>query len=737
MNIGSIRSAKLGAVIAALGVALVATTLGFGVEEELGLAALFKLRGARPAPDEVMVVSIDKPSLDQRCVEGRFPDKLCTGGKWFPRSLHADLVDGLTRAGARVIVFDARFDTRRDADDARLGAAMARSGRVAVVEFLEREQLPLGSGMASKETLVPPIDEIRNGALATAPFVLPTRPVRVNEYSPFPRHAGEAAALPVVAFQIAALPAYARLLADCPALARRLPALPTDAAGFAGLVEKLRKIMTEDSDAADEWLHCTRALRGADPRTQRVLEALRGVYSDHGARYLDLYGPPRTIATTGYATVLEQLPTAPERFAGKAVFVGVSEALQFQQKDSYYTVFSRDDGLDVAGVELAATAYANLLEDREVRWHHGGALALVMVWGFAMGAIARGLPTPRAALTLAGLGILYGTVAYAAFAQQAVWLPLVVPLLLQAPGAFALGALIQHRELSREKANIRSAFGHFLPDAVVDELARDVTRIPTHSQLVSGTCLATDIEGYTQISESYDPVELRLVMNEYYTSVFSPVAVHRGIVSDVVGDAMVAIWAAATDTPALRERACRAALDIDAAAETFGRTPDHPALPTRIGLHSGQMALGNVGGMSHYEYRAVGDIVNTANRIQGLNKLLGTKVLVSSEVFEGVDGLVGRHLGEFRLRGKSKPVSIYELMAIEPDVTQEQRWLGSRFGLAVEAFRAQRWQDARSILLDVIERFPHDGPVRFYLGLLERKASSTEHWDGVIAVSIE
>jgi adenylate cyclase len=268
----------------------------------------------------------------------------------------------------------------------------------------------------------------------------------------------------------------------------------------------------------------------------------------------------------------------------------------------------------------------------------------------------------------------------------------------------------------------------------VDELARDVTRIPQHSHVVSGTCLATDVDGYTSISETLDPAELRLIMNEYYASVFVPVAAHRGIVSDVVGDAMVAIWAAATDSASLREQACRAAVEIGAAAEAFGRTPHRPALPTRIGLDSGRMALGNVGGISHYEYRAVGDIVNTASRIQGLNKVLGTRILMSAAVFEGTSGLVARHLGEFRLRGKSNPVSIYELAAIEPRVGEEQRWLCSTFETAVDALRARRWKDAEGILLDVIARFPHDGPARFYLEWLKHEHAGPEHWDGVVAV---
>jgi adenylate cyclase len=468
-----------------------------------------------------------------------------------------------------------------------------------------------------------------------------------------------------------------------------------------------------------------------------AFQSLLELYAHQGLRYLDLYGPPRTITTIEYADALKLLDDAAgrKRFSKKSVFIGLSERLQPEQKDSYYTVFSREDGVDINGVEIAATAFANLLENRTVRWPYGAALGFVLAWGLAVGMIARMLPTPRAAFLITGLAVLYVVLIYQQFTHSGLWLPLVVPLLLQAPAAFAVGALAHYRQVSREKDNVRRAFGHFLPELVVDELARDVSRIPKHSQLVSGTCLATDVAGYTTIAEKFDPGELRLVMNAYYEQVFRPVTTHGGIISDVVGDAMVAIWAAASDSASLRAQACRAALEITAAAEAFGRTAGNPTLPTRIGLESGRMALGNVGGISHYEYRAVGDIVNTASRIQDLNKTLGTRVLVSASVFERLDGLLGRRLGSFRLRGKSKPVTVYELAGVEPDVADEQRWLCRSFEQALNALEAQRRDEARDMLIRIAERFPDDGATRFYLQLLESEQHrAAESWDGVVTV---
>ena len=114
-----------------------------------------------------------------------------------------------------------------------------------------------------------------------------------------------------------------------------------------------------------------------------------------------------------------------------------------------------------------------------------------------------------------------------------------------------------------------------------------------------------------------EPAELGALMNRYYGVLFEPVKRHGGLVQDVVGDSMLAIWATTEPDASLRSRACLAALDIASAVDRFNATSGRFALPTRIGLHSGRLLLGSVGAIDHYEYRAVGDIVNTATRLEG------------------------------------------------------------------------------------------------------------------------
>jgi adenylate cyclase len=232
-----------------------------------------------------------------------------------------------------------------------------------------------------------------------------------------------------------------------------------------------------------------------------------------------------------------------------------------------------------------------------------------------------------------------------------------------------------------------------------------------------------------------EPAELGAFMNRYYEVLFEPVKRHGGVVQDVVGDSMLAVWATTEPDLSLRNRACLAALDIASAVDRFNAGTGRLALPTRVGLHSGRLLLGSVGAMDHYEYRAVGDIVNTATRLEGLNKHLGTRMLVSADVLQGLDGLVSRELGGFLLAGKSRPVLVHELIGRVADVTQRDRDRCAIFAEALAAYRRGAWSEAMRLWREVVRAHGgDDGPSQFYLRWCEAHSSNPPdaNWDGVV-----
>jgi adenylate cyclase len=197
---------------------------------------------------------------------------------------------------------------------------------------------------------------------------------------------------------------------------------------------------------------------------------------------------------------------------------------------------------------------------------------------------------------------------------------------------------------------------------------------------------------------------------------------------------MLAIWVSATPDAALRDKACLAAIDINRAVHRLYGPSDPHRLNTRIGLHYGDIFLGNIGGGDRYQHSVMGDIVNTASRIEGLNKHLGTRVLVSSEVVEQLGGLLTRELGSFRLKGKTQPIGIHELICRLDEADGKQREACGFFAEGLGAFRNKSWEEAMEKFRRSLYTLEEDEPSRYYITLCEtyRQKSPEEPWDGVV-----
>jgi adenylate cyclase len=477
-----------------------------------------------------------------------------------------------------------------------------------------------------------------------------------------------------------------------------------------------------------------------DSKKKRIITSLVKTYQGPKSRYLNYYGPPGTIETIPYYHIIhhhKESNASQTHFdlKGKAVFVGLSERLRPEQKDGFYSVFSQSTGIDISGVEIAATAFANLLEDKPVQplvfpLHH----ITVFFWGVLICILCIFVPALVAALSVISLSALYITVALYQFKNAGFWYPLVIPLFFQIPIVYFVIILWKFFHTNKERQNIRRAFEYYLPDKEVSRLAENLENIKTNIQTVYGTCLFTDAEQYTSLSEKMDPKELTRFMNKYYEAVFDPVSKYGGIVSDIKGDSMLSVWATEHPDTALKTKACLAALDISSAVNQFKEKSDTFHLPTRMGMHSGYISLGSIGAIDHYEYRPVGDIVNTASRIEQLNRHLGTRILVSQEVLNDIDGFLTRKLGEFILVGKSTPVTIYELICRIEESSEQQRDLCTIFTQGLNAYYKQSWQEAIKAFDESIKIHKKDGPSTYYLQLCQKYNANPprEMWDGFI-----
>jgi adenylate cyclase len=742
------KTAVAGMVVVAFGMVIGLTPFGMELEENTGLHLLFKTRGKRAAPPDVIIISLDKASADRL--------QLPSAPRKWPRSLHARLINNLIDKEPAVIAFDMIFsETGPPEQDSIFADAIRNAGNIVLGEWLKTDKVSLidqsGAqvGNLNVEKIVPPIPLLAQSALASAHFSLPKIPVKVNSYWAYKTSAGDLPTLPVVVFQIYAMTVYDDLLGwlktVSPNLTERLPISSKHAIAEKSIIDiirLLRDYFEQHPSMANKLLEMLRMSQvlAADVEKNQTLASLVRMYQSPKNPYLNYYGPAGTIRTISYHQIIEDPTNSTggsilEDLNGKVIFVGLSEQLRPEEKDGFYTVFSEPNGLDISGVEIAATAFANFLENSPVKpLDLGMHISIVVLWGVGLTILCILCPPVIAAGGVVGLSLLYMGFAHFQFKHYGFWYPIIVPLFFQAPVSFFGAVLWKYFQANKERRNIRTAFGYYLPDDVVNRLAKNLSDIRNGTRVVYGICLFTDAQHYTAFSEAMDPEALSQFMNKYYEVIFEPVRENGGFISDVKGDSILAIWATAHPDATARNFACCAALDIVRAVGQFNQPLDDRQLPIRIGIHSGYISLGNVGAMDHFEYRPVGDIVNTASRMEGLNKFLSTQILVSAEVLDQLDGFYKRRLGNFILAGKSKSVEVFELICKAEDVKENQKKLCREFILGVDAFQKQAWGEAIDFFNCALKQDRSDGPSRFYLNLCEkyREDPPATDWDGAV-----
>jgi adenylate cyclase len=259
---------------------------------------------------------------------------------------------------------------------------------------------------------------------------------------------------------------------------------------------------------------------------------------------------------------------------------------------------------------------------------------------------------------------------------------------------------------------------------------KDILKPGAKKQML--TILFSDIASFTSISEGMDSDDLANLMNKYFESAVSD-CIHAtdGTIVKYIGDAIFAFWNAPDSQIDHAMRGCEAAL-------RFRDQPTHfinnQALVTRIGLHTGVANVGNFGSKARVDYTAIGENINLASRMEGLNKYLGTIVLITADTYAGIEGrLVTRFLGKFQLKGFEKAVGVHELVG-QLDQAENFRPLHEAFDTALKLFWLRDFVGAELAFQKAIEMSPNDGPSRFYLKFLAdlRDHPLPDDWEGEV-----
>jgi adenylate cyclase len=306
------------------------------------------------------------------------------------------------------------------------------------------------------------------------------------------------------------------------------------------------------------------------------------------------------------------------------------------------------------------------------------------------------------------------------------------------PVAHSIIREVDHLAVAMEdmKGGLRS-FQKFIPADVARAFVSSRQEASFGGERRRVTILFSDIEGFTSLSEELSPEELVDRLHEYLNVVSQGIVVGGGTVDKYIGDAVMAFWGAPAANPQHAAMGCTAALSCQAALrglasqwQAAGKAPFH----TRIGVHTGDVVVGNIGSDARLNYTIIGDAVNLASRLEGLNKYYGTRILISEPTFEEARSvIVARPVDYVSVKGKRIPVVIYEPLDLRAAGNTGAEALAELFGQALQHYRQQDWSAAIKLLAEVVRVRPDDPPAHLLLSRCRAYQATppAPDWDGV------
>jgi adenylate cyclase len=457
-----------------------------------------------------------------------------------------------------------------------------------------------------------------------------------------------------------------------------------------------------------------------------------------GRLAINYRGPERTYPYYSIVDVVQRkLPAG--TFKDKIVLVGASATGIGDLRTPPY------GGITYPGVEVHANAIDNMLNHQALT--RGAAqelsdIALILFFGIPAG-IWMALVAPR--WMWFGLSFLVPLVLidYGAF-LRGWWLNFSVPALTLVSNVL-LVSLYRALVEEKEKRRIRTAFGQYLSPEVIRRLLRNPKLVePKKTEI---TVMFSDIRGFTTISENLDAQDLALFLNQYLSDMTGLVFESQGTLDKYIGDAVMAFWGAPFEVDDHAINGCNSALKMIRRVREMHREWDaqgKPQLDIGIGLNSGVASVGNMGSVLRYGYTALGDTVNLSSRLEGLNKDYGTHIIVNETTYAATQdaNFLYRELDLIRVKGKTQPVMIYELIGR----AGEESVYGSfadvqlrleQFARGRTLYRVRQWQEAQRVFQIMIDKWPDDGPARAYWKRCQEYLfdEPPSGWDGVFTMS--
>ena len=414
-------------------------------------------------------------------------------------------------------------------------------------------------------------------------------------------------------------------------------------------------------------------------------------------------------------------------------FLDVTEAY----KDKFGTIVKGVLGTKDLGVACHAHAVETMLSRRFIKPAAG--VNIISLIGL-MGIIGLIFYLPRLGIAwnmiLLGAGLVgLAGISHLVFLKKLLWIeiaPLMIVLLLQ----FVTGNVVQKYFARRKSALVKNLFGKYVSPGVVDELIRGDINMALEGRRQDLTILFSDLRNFTSLSEEMGARDTRLLLNSYFDIMIPIVFHHQGTLDKLMGDAIMAFFGAPIALEAHPIQAAEAALEMTSKLKAFKsrNISGIDRLEAGIGINSGEVTIGNLGSHDFMDFTIIGDAVNMASRLEGLNKYYGTNIIVSQNTATRLgQQFIMRELDRVRVKGRDEAVAIFELMGYRDDLDQRLIDMANVFQSALEAYRSRQWDLGQSGFNKALEMRPGDNPSQLYLTRIEyfRTHPPPEQWDGV------
>lgn len=288
---------------------------------------------------------------------------------------------------------------------------------------------------------------------------------------------------------------------------------------------------------------------------------------------------------------------------------------------------------------------------------------------------------------------------------------------------------------SLSRRAIKGMFDQYVPPAHIDAMLNDPDKYNFEGESKELSVLFSDIRGFTSISEKLTAVQLKAMLNDFFTPITGIIFEHQGTIDKYVGDMVMAFWGAPLDDPDHRAHAVMAALKMQQKVEELKpvfHEKGFPEVNVGIGINTGMMSVGDMGSTYRRSYTVLGDAVNLGSRLEGITKVYGVKILIGEETHDGLNGFLCRQIDKVQVKGKEEPIRIYQPLCRDAEASPELRALVDDWHRAFALYQQQQWDAAEALLHELQQRDPGTFLYSLYLERIAglRQEVLPADWDG-------